>query len=108
MTRVIDYYVLLLDVHGPYFHDQVRRESEDMRELEQHYVERGGVEFERYVSDDGTYQEFRADYVVARELTIVYVESDGDPITRSISSPLGSLDRDRDDAVLQTTSTEER
>lgn len=73
MSREVDHYELLVEVHGPYFHDRVVLEDPDPRGLEPEFVVCGNALFERYRGEDeSSWTDIRAEFVVSRTQRVVY------------------------------------
>lgn len=105
IQRDIDHYELTLDVHGPHYHDKIDLRAPESADLRPRTREIGDIKFEFYPNvDDEGYVEVRTDYVVARELRVVYRDRDGVDDTRReprLPAMVGALDR-------ESTSKEER
>jgi len=65
---VTDSYTLEIESVTPYWRDVTRIKSSDLSDFEPEHVDRGGVMYERYASDDGGWIEIRLDYIVMRRV----------------------------------------
>lgn len=83
MTKEIDHYELTILVVGPDYRDSITIEADDPIDLEFQVVTIGDREFQRY-GDDESYDDVRADLVVARRFKTIYKESS--PVTPIVGS----------------------
>jgi hypothetical protein len=73
VTAEIDHYELLIEVHGPDYHDHVviKAKPDEQLILDPDHVDRGGVVYERYESRGEWWQEIRLDYITHRVMRAV-------------------------------------
>lgn len=87
MSKEIDLYRLRLHVVGPDYRDTVDIDDVDPLGLEYEIVTIGDQKFQRYSSgDDGCFIEVRADWVVSRQMMVIYKETS--PVARVVHSPV--------------------
>lgn len=91
-------YRLKVEARGPGFSEDyiVQDETMDILNVTPHFVDIGGVVFERYGTEDD-FIEVRRDYVVARSLSTCVIEEEVgavDPSVRRIRSPIFGGDPD--------------
>ena len=81
-------YRLEVESRTPYWHDRTTITSDDFSDFEPEHVDRGGVMFERYASDDGGYIEIRLDLIVLRR---VVKDEEDQPTYRQVGGSFDSL-----------------